>query len=192
MESNYMSNLIQLVYASRSNLPVLDEHNTIPLYVSQILSKSRHNNRNRKLVGALYFGNGYFYQCLEGEEKDVLDLLETLKSDQRHKDLLVISSKQIAKRSFGNWEMKYVPAEKEIQELIKSFGMKSFNPYLFDEKINSKMLQLLQEGANLAQQDQNSPQNGGTSIFKNYTFWKFATAALVLLLCADLIRQYLS
>jgi hypothetical protein len=83
-----VSKLIQLVYISRSNLAALSNNHNIHPQVSQILGKSRRNNRAKKIVGALYFGNGYFFQCLEGEESDLLALYETMHADTRHTDLL--------------------------------------------------------------------------------------------------------
>jgi hypothetical protein len=187
-----VSKLIQLVYISRSNLAALSNNHNIHPQVSQILGKSRRNNRAKKIVGALYFGNGYFFQCLEGEESDLLALYETIHADTRHTDLHIVSMKPITQRSFGNWEMKYVPAEQEIQKLVNSFGMTEFDPYRFDENMNKQMLQLLVNGANFAQQDVSPEQAPDTDQAKSCTCtnWKIVSAILAALLCADLLRQF--
>ena len=186
-----MSKLVQLVYISRSNLPEMGRNDIIAPQVAHILSKSRRNNRAKRIVGALYYGNGFFYQCLEGEEKDLLALYETLKTDPRHTDLLIVSFKPVDQKSFGEWEMKYVPAEKDINRMLSAVGMSKFDPYRFDERMNKQMLQLLLRGSELAQDeialsDQTSPAQKCAC-----REWKIATLVLVVLLCAGLIRQVL-
>lgn len=186
-----MSKLVQLVYISHSQLPAMSRGDIIPPQVAQILSKSRSNNRTKQIVGALYYGNGYFYQCLEGDEKELLALYEVLKTDPRHSNLHIISMKRIIERSFGEWEMKFVPAEQEVQKLINSSGMKAFDPYRFDTNMNKQMLQLLLNGANIAQQA--TPEQTANTDQEKYracTNWRIVSAILALLLCADLLRQF--
>jgi hypothetical protein len=181
-----MGKLFQLVYSSRSNLPEMGRSDIVAPQVAQILSKSRRNNRAKDIVGALYYGNGFFYQCLEGEEKDLLALYEILKTDARHTDLFIVSFKPIERKSFGKWEMKYVPAEKDINQMLNTFGLTKFDPYRFDERMNKQMLQLLLRGSELALEESDQ----AASVQKcACTEWKLATLALAVLLCADLIRQ---
>jgi hypothetical protein len=185
-----MSNLVQLIYISRSNLPATDKTEFIQPEVSQILSKSRRNNRTKQIVGALYFGNNFFFQCLEGEQKKILELYEVLKTDSRHSDLRIVSIKPIIQRSFGEWEMKYVPAENDVQKLLNSFGMTAFDPYLFDESMNNKMLQLLLGGSNLKDNVESSIQTA-PSQNQSFNFWKLATFILLALLALDLFQKFL-
>lgn len=186
-----MSKLVQLVYISRSNLPEMGRNHIIAPQVAQILSKSRRNNRNKHIVGALYYGNGFFYQCLEGEEKDLLALYETLKADPRHTDLLIVSFRPIDRKSFGEWEMKYVPAEKDINRMLSGFGMSKFDPYRFDEQMNKQMLQLLLRGSELAQDEFASGDQAMPAQKCACREWKLVTLALAALLCAGLVRQLL-
>jgi len=185
-----MSKLVQLVYISRSNLPSTAGTEFIKPEVAQILSKSRRNNRTKQIVGALYFGNDFFFQCIEGEEKKILDLYEVIKTDPRHTDLRIVSLKPISQRSFGEWEMKYVPAEKDIQKLLGSFGMKSFDPYRFDESMNNKMLQLLLAGSNLNNEVEQAILAAPKQI-NSCKFWKLTTFALLILLVLDLSKKFM-
>lgn len=186
-----MSKLVQLVYISRSKLPEMGRSDIIAPQVAQILSKSRRNNRARQIVGALYYGNGFFYQCLEGEEKVLLALYETLKTDQRHTDLLIVSFRPIDRKSFGEWEMKYVPAEKDINRMLSGFGMSKFDPYRFDDQMNKQMLQLLLRGSEVAQ-DEIALGDQAVPVQKCVCReWKLATFVLALLLCVGIARQLL-
>ncbi|CDS53478.1 hypothetical protein [Polaromonas sp. CG9_12] len=92
--------------------------------MGRILLKSRINNRNNGLTGVLYFGDGCFFQCIEGEEEAVLSLLRKIKNDSRHSDITVRSRKLIKERSFGSWEMKFVAIEESMKELLESRGYK--------------------------------------------------------------------
>jgi hypothetical protein len=186
-----MSKLVQMVYISRANIQNASDSAEIGPEVSKILRKSRTNNRARNIVGALYFGNGYFFQCLEGEEATLMALYETLKKDTRHTDLKIISLAPITALSFGNWEMKYLPAEQEVNKLLRSFGMSAFDPYRFDEAMTAKMLNLLVKGSNL-----NLAETGGdeSSEFNlnSCRAWKFVSLVLALLLSADVVWRVLS
>lgn len=185
-----MSKLVQMVYISRASKPIASNAAEIGPEVSKILRKSRINNRAKNIVGALYFGNGYFFQCLEGEESTLMALYETLKKDTRHTDLRIISMIPISTRSFGAWEMKYLPAEQEVRKLLRSIGMSEFDPYRFNEAMTAKMLNLLVNGSNL-----NLAEPGVDAVasgLSNCSAWKFSSMALAMLLCVDVAWRVLS
>jgi hypothetical protein len=62
-----MADLQRMVYASRATFAPSRQGNGIDVEVARILMQSRRNNPRRGLVGALYYGDGAFFQCLEGE-----------------------------------------------------------------------------------------------------------------------------
>lgn len=138
-----MTNLIQMIYISRSTFAPAEITNGIEPNVARILLKSRANNKKNSLVGVLYFGNGCFFQCLEGAAEAVDNLYETLLKDTRHKDLKVLSRKPIDVLSFSNWSMKHVPLEDEMTKLLKSQGFKTFDPYNFNAEMTKNAMELL-------------------------------------------------
>lgn len=138
-----MVNLIQLIYISRSTFVPAEVTNGIETNVARILLKSRANNKKNGLVGVLYFGDGCFFQCLEGAAEAVDKLYETLLKDSRHKDLKVLTRKSIGALSFSNWSMKHVPLENEMMKLLKSQGLNKFDPYKFNAETTKKALELL-------------------------------------------------
>lgn len=179
-----MNKLVQMVYISRANMPITSKNDEIGPEISKILRKSRANNRANNIVGALYFGNGYFFQCLEGDESALMSLYEKLKKDDRHKDLKIISLKPVDSRSFGDWEMKYLPAEQDVQKLLRSFGMNNFDPYQFDEAKTEKMLNLLITGSNLELSEKSDDACKCTA-------WKLTALTLAVLLCGELAWRFL-
>lgn len=135
-----MSTLLQIIYISRSTFNSTDSLNKIEPNVARILAKSRINNRKNGLVGVLYFGDGVFFQCLEGDEATINQLMGKLEADPRHQDLKVVSKKYINQLSFADWAMKFAPIDAKIVRFLKANGFERFDPYLFSEETVSKFL----------------------------------------------------
>lgn len=133
----------QMIYISRSTFTPASTTTGIEQNVAKILTKSRVNNRRNGLVGVLYYGDGCFFQCLEGEEFAVDRLYVALTQDERHTDLKVLSKKTVKSLSFSDWSMKYVPLEGPMKRLLTANGYSSFDPYQFDEAMTEKVLELL-------------------------------------------------
>ena len=75
--------------------------------VSQILVASRRNNGKCDVSGLLLFDGRRFLQALEGAESDVDATFERVKGDERHRSLVVLSTKAIEQRQFGDWAMAW-------------------------------------------------------------------------------------
>lgn len=146
-----MSPLVQIIYISRTTSVPNRPENGLDPAVARILAKSRANNRQNGLVGVLYFGDGCFFQCLEGDEAAIDTLYSKLEQDPRHKDLKIISRKFIAAPSFQNWSMKYVPVEHSMSKMLLSKGMTTFDPYQFDDTMTQGVIELLLSASEPAQ-----------------------------------------
>jgi hypothetical protein len=142
-----MNKLIQLIYISRSTFGASESFNGIDPSVGRILLKSRTSNQKNGLVGVLYFGDGCFFQCLEGSEESVDDLYAKLHVDSRHTDLKLLSRKPIAALSFEEWAMKYVPLDQQMSRLLEKHGDKTFNPYNFNESMTQEVMNLLRSAS---------------------------------------------
>jgi hypothetical protein len=138
-----MQKLVQIIYISRSTFENTDAINKIEPNVVRILAKSRINNRKNGLVGVLYFGDGAFFQCLEGEEDAINTLFAKIESDPRHKDVKLISKKYISRVSFPDWAMKYAPLDEKMGKYLKEHGYQSFDPYVFTPEMTQNILGLL-------------------------------------------------
>jgi hypothetical protein len=155
IEKASMSDLQRMVYASRATFAPSRQGSGIELEVARILMQSRRNNPRSGLVGALYYGNGHFFQCLEGESAGIDVLCARIAQDPRHQDMQVLGRHPIEARSFSVWAMKYVPNASAVQALMARYGRKNFDPFTFDETLVAAMLDLLRQGkdADLLQQD---------------------------------------
>lgn len=124
-----MSELIRLVYASRSTSAPGSTHQGLDSAVARILAKSRRNNAKLGIVGGLLFGDGCFLQCLEGGEREVDALYEKIRTDPRHRDVTILSRTGIARCSFTAWSMKYAPGEEPLRRLLQTLKTVRFDPY---------------------------------------------------------------
>lgn len=149
MAENTVSDLIQIVYVSRSTFTPVSAEQGIEPSVARILAQSRVNNARRGLVGALYFGDGCFFQCLEGRTGDVERLYAALLKDPRHTDLKVLMRRPIERTNFATWAMKYVPLDAPMKALLRELGLPTFDPYRFDEAAVTKVLDMLGTGADV-------------------------------------------
>jgi hypothetical protein len=138
-----MSQLIQIIYISRSTFTRSAKSSGIEPNVGRILQKSRSNNQKNGLVGVLYFGDDCFFQCLEGEQQAVETLFAKLEQDTRHKDIKIISRRNIDALTFTEWAMKYVPLDNEMNQLLKKFGYDKFDPYIFNDNMTEVVMRLL-------------------------------------------------
>ena len=59
--------LIRLAYASRASFRPSGNASGVEPEVGRILMTSLRNNPREGIVGGLYYGDGYFFQYLEGE-----------------------------------------------------------------------------------------------------------------------------
>lgn len=137
-----MSNLIRLVYVSRANFQQAGGSGAIEPTVARILMQSRRNNPRKKIGGVLYYGDGCFFQCLEGQSDVVNELVAKIMQDERHSNVQILKVSPITQRQFNNWSMKYIPLESDISALLKRHHLDSFDPYQFSDEIIDDLVQL--------------------------------------------------
>lgn len=179
-----MSDLVQIVYISRSTFKPLPAARGIEPTVARILVQSRINNPRRGLVGALYFGDGCFFQCLEGRSEDVDRLYAALLEDPRHTDLKVLSRRSIEKTQFDSWSMKYVPLDAQMKELLAQRALTSFDPYRFDADTVARVLEMLRTRADVEPAAVSLGGRGEAEVADRalrYARWALVSAASALL-----------
>lgn len=135
--------LVRLCYVSRATFKPYTVGGVMDPEVAGILSQSRTNNQKRDLVGALYYANGVFFQCLEGEESAIGHLLEKLGKDSRHKDLQVLSKTPIQVREFQDWEMKFAMLDREIRQFMREQHLGKFDPYKFTPAMTEELVKVM-------------------------------------------------
>jgi hypothetical protein len=179
-----MPQLIRIIYISRSTFKATRTDAVIEPNVGRILAQSRINNRRDGLVGVLYFGDGCFFQCLEGEQSAIDALYARLQKDKRHKDLKLLAREPIGALSYGEWAMKFVPLEREMTRLLQAAGLKRFDPYRFNKPMVQKVMNLLRSASDPttgAQVEDLLRKSMATPVAGNRTsaaFWSFAAVGI--------------
>jgi len=133
MESS--ADLICLTYCSTSSFPANSGSYGVHPEVNRILVHSRRNNRKREIGGVLHFGDGRFFQYLEGPADDVDRLYATICRDERHQNVQRLTRRPIRTRRFADWSMKFVAIERLVDEVLRRHGMDEFDPYQFTPAI---------------------------------------------------------
>jgi len=152
-----MSDLIQLVYASRSNLHSHSDPAEIEAGIGHILLEARRNNGPREIGGVLCFGDDFFFQCLEGERTQVEGLYDRIQADDRHRDVTLLLKRPVPQRRFKLWSMKYLSLDRAIRDVLDERGLKCFDPFKFDSKCTLEMLNVLQKAVERQHHSHRSP-----------------------------------
>jgi len=106
------SRLNNLVYCSRATANVNSEA------VDKIIATARRYNPPQGITGLLVFGNGIFFQWIEGPREHVTRLMDRIKIDPRHETVVQLStSEEVRERVFPDWDMELVTTE-DIRDVL--------------------------------------------------------------------------
>ena len=108
-----------------------------------ILDRARFYNSTLNISGVLFYGNDYFFQCLEGDEKQVDQLYQKILKDKRHKNVVLLTRETITTPKFNIWDMKYVMQEAAIQKFFTTTQWEKFNPYVLTDELIQPFLTVL-------------------------------------------------
>ncbi|MDX6746890.1 BLUF domain-containing protein [Polaribacter sp. PL03] len=102
-----------------------------------LLHDSRAYNSMDKISGVLIHKNGYFLQIIEGDSKDVDDLLTRLHKDTRHTDFKIINDSFVPDRMFSKWAMGCADFDDPTLAMIPGIRTDLNDPVVVDNLINS-------------------------------------------------------
>lgn len=134
-------NIYQLVYASKS-LEGFTERDLI-----EILQKSRKNNKEISITGALVYNKGYFLQMLEGEQVVVETLFKKIAQDARHEKISRFYQGKAPTRIFPDWYMGFFQHETDeninLSGLVNLYESQHPASHFFIEKLLEVQKKLL-------------------------------------------------
>ncbi|MGM0766873.1 MAG: BLUF domain-containing protein [Pseudomonadota bacterium] len=139
--------LMRLAYASEATFEAKPVEQGVEPHVARILMTSRRNNAKNELVGGLYYGDGHFFQYLEGEEAEVRKTYQRIVADDRHRNVRTLIEEPLAVRTFTNWSMKYVPASADVRRFLASHDLERFNPMDFSRQQCEEMIELIRRSS---------------------------------------------
>lgn len=167
-----MPEVIQLIYASKATFKS-NADTVIDREVARILMESRRNNSKRNIGGVLYYGDGNFFQCLEGEATVVEKIFEKIKNDPRHSQVQVLMQRNVITRNFSSWSMKYVPVQEDVHRILKQNGFSAFDPYKFNVAMIEQMIGILSNAEDPTRGSSLLKEAGLISLIRSFsTLWQ--------------------
>jgi len=76
--------------------------------IRQILNDSEINNNKQNITGLLLYSEGNFFQIIEGDQKQIVQLYETIEDDSRHFNVIKLFGKEINKESFDGYKSDFI------------------------------------------------------------------------------------
>ena len=111
-----LKQLAYLSYCSQAQLPLE------PAQLDRILEASKRNNHRDGITGLLTFSGEVFVQFLEGPPAALLGLMDRLKADPRHRNIIVLSEGADHERILPGWDMELVTREQAHKALRDALG----------------------------------------------------------------------
>jgi hypothetical protein len=91
----------RLIYVSTAAEPIS------PAMLDDILMTARTRNAQSDITGLLCVVGNHFMQLLEGPERAVNGVFESIRHDKRHKDVMIIHTEATCHRQFPEWSMGF-------------------------------------------------------------------------------------
>lgn len=93
--------IYQIAYFSTASAKVTKDD------LTRILAASRRNNVKVDVTGMLLLMDQVFFQVLEGQKDVVETLVEKIKKDRLHGNMIIVSSVERSERAFPDWSMGF-------------------------------------------------------------------------------------
>jgi hypothetical protein len=140
-----VDDLVRLVYASKAVQDNNAAGQEIAFTLGEILPHARHHNAQMEIGGVLFYDNGYFFQCLEGQRDVVMTTYERISKDVRHQNPKVLLHAFTKRHLFPEWSMKYVPAQENFRAFLAQHDLTEFAPFDYDHEMVGRLLIFLQQ-----------------------------------------------
>ena len=134
------TDLCRLVYISRITSTGLSSPSTL----NDISETAVDSNYANNITGILCYGNGYFFQCVEGSEQALTNLKNRLLVDDRHKDLAILDFSEITERRFGSWSLRSITLERWMTKDPELKKLMPFKPQTWNTSEWERFLDVLQ------------------------------------------------
>ncbi len=142
-----MPDLLRLVYASKANFDTSVAEGEKNPALSEILTQCRRNNEPKNICGVLCYGDGFFFQCLEGDRSAVEGLYDRLLNDGRHRDITLLSKRAVPQRMFRQWSMKFMNVDSKIRRMLQIENLDEFQPHSFSDLMVERLLVELRDAS---------------------------------------------
>ncbi|MFK7804036.1 MAG: BLUF domain-containing protein [Anaerolineae bacterium] len=109
--------IYKLIYVSAAHHSMSEDE------LFTLLEKSKANNKAKNITGILLYHQENFFQLLEGNKDDVMELYQIIERDKRHTQVLPLIHEVADKRDFPDWSMGFRRLDQiENQNLVEGFN----------------------------------------------------------------------
>lgn len=130
---------IQLCYSSKR----VDRGLDLIAELTQILQTAHEFNAKHQIYGVLYYADGAFFQCLEGEQAALEALYQRIQADPRHHQIHTFPIREVTELHFKKWSMKFVKSHTRISKFFNRLGYSTFEITALDTENFDEFLKLL-------------------------------------------------
>jgi methanogenic corrinoid protein MtbC1 len=81
--------------------------------LGQLVAQARERNRRLGVTGMLLYENGRFLQTLEGPPAGLSAVWASIRRDERHRDIEVLTEHMVSSRLFSDWDLLLYSREQE-------------------------------------------------------------------------------
>lgn len=134
--------LVSVTYISHSLIKLSD----LETVCNDIRESASRNNAKHEISGLLLYCRERFIQRLEGKRQQIDELIAKIKSDKRHRKILILHHSTIDKRYFSDWSQMRVFKEGEgMDDLDRLFiNLESGGREIPDDKESRFILNFIQ------------------------------------------------
>ncbi|MFN5745459.1 MAG: BLUF domain-containing protein [Methylococcaceae bacterium] len=137
----------RIMYISTTTRKLSDDE------VDEIGRRSVVNNAKAGVTGILLSAHEFFFQILEGEEEDVTGVLNRIRRDVRHQDVLILKAENdVESRLFSKWSMKTIRLDDTNDLILQAIRIMLENitesHRIIERYTQPAVLQFLTEGVN--------------------------------------------
>ena len=131
---------VRLLYVSK----IKNIDSNLKTTLIEILDEAVDFNYRHNITGVLYYGHGYFVQCLEGAKTAIDDLFyNSIVKDERHVNCEILYYIECEDKFFSQWSMKFSPINQNITDFFMKYYLEEFNPYLLTAETVEKFVAVL-------------------------------------------------
>jgi methanogenic corrinoid protein MtbC1 len=81
-------------------------HALSPLQLDELTLAAQARNRCESITGLMVYSDNCFFQWLEGPVDSVDRIMQSIRTDSRHRDIEILNRQLVQQRSFADWSMK--------------------------------------------------------------------------------------
>lgn len=105
-----------ICYISTASAEISDAH------ILKLLEKCKQHNSSLDIKGILLFSGGNFFQVLEGEKDNVIQLFSGIMKDKRHTNIIQVMGKDIVNGSLNGYITEHITRQNfSRSNLIESY-----------------------------------------------------------------------